>query len=468
MSKKYALLSLVLLLAFALTACGGAQQMTEEPQATQPPMEETVAPTEEPTEMAPMVDPTGQTVTFWAENGWVTGDRGDEMIAIIDEFNATNEWGITVDWVNQGKYADIENAMNAGIQSGDLPNVVAAYTSAMHSWYLLDVMADLNPFINDPNYGLTTEEIDAVYDSALEGAQAPDGAQFAWAISESGNVLAMNSTWAAELGYDSPPTTSAEFKEMACAAQAANNADSDPDNDGTGGLVLYTGTENEMGWLWAFGGTVVDETGEGYTFDTPEMLDTAVYLKDLQDSDCTLTTESYPNPEFASRQALFINTSTAGLYYVISAFTDIGSEDQVVFFPFVGPDGGMAVDAYVQYVGVVKNTPEADLASWLFIKYLTSPEVQARWVIASQYFPTQSTTEPLIADLSTQNVPWAESKDIIAQYGVAEPSLPSWQAVRSAIQDQFNFILDAETTEDIQALLVELDSTAADLVAETQ
>jgi len=465
MSKKYLFFTLVLLLAFVLAACTGGNQMTEEPEPTQPPMDETEEPTEPP---PPMIDPSGQTVTFWAENGWVTGSRGDEMIAIIDEFNATNEWGITVEWVNQGAYADIENAMNAAIQSGDLPTVVSAYTSAMHSWYLLDIMADLNTFINDPNYGLTAEEIDAVYTSAIEGAQAPDGAQFAWAISESGNVMAMNATWAAELGYDSPPTTSAEFKEMACAAQAANYADSDPDNDGTGGLVLYTGTENELGWLWASGGTVVDDTGEGYDFDTPEMLDTAVFLKDLQDSDCTLTTESYPNPEFATRQALFITTSTAGMAYVISAFTDIGSEDVVVFHPFPGPDGGMAADAYVQYVGVVTTTPEADLASWLFIRYLTSPEVQARWNVASKYFPTQSTTEPYLEDFASTDEYWAELKDLIAEYGVAEPSLPSWQAVRSAIRDQFNFILDAETTDDIQALLVELNDIAAELVEETQ
>ena len=464
MSKKHVFLTVVLLLAFVLAACNGADQMTEEPEATEKP-EVTEAPTEPP---PPMIDPSGETITFWAENGWVTGDRGDVMIAIIDEFNANNEWGITVEWVNQGRYADIENAMNAAIQSGDLPNVVGGYTSAMHSWYLLDVVADLNPFINDPNYGLTAEQIGAVYDSTLVGAQAPDGAQFAWAISQSGNVMAMNATWAAELGYDSPPKTSAEFKEIACAAQAANYADSDPDNDGTGGFVLYTGTENELGWLWAFGGTVVDDTGEGYDFNTQEMLDASMFVKDLQDSDCTLTTESYPNPEFATRQAMFITTSSAGLYYVISAFTDIGSEDVVVFHPFPGPDGGMAADAYVQYVGVVKATPEADLASWLFIRYLTSPEVQARWNVASEYFPTQSTTEPLVADYASQNTHWAELKDIIAEYGVAEPSLPSWQAVRSAIRDQYAFILEAETADDITALLVELNEIAAELVEETK
>jgi ABC-type glycerol-3-phosphate transport system substrate-binding protein len=466
MSKKYVFFTLVLLLAFVLAACTGGNQMTEEPEPTQPPMDETEEPTEAP---PPMIDPSGQKVVWWAENGQVTDDRGEEMIAIVDEFNANNEWGITVEWVNQGRYDDIENAMNAGIQSGDIPNLVTAYPNAMSSWYLFDIMADLNTFISDPAYGLTAEQIAAVYESTLLGAQTPDGAQVAWPISQSGNVMAMNATWAAELGYDSPPTTSAEFKEMACAAQAANYADDDPDNDGTGGLVLYAATENVISWLWAFGGTVIDDTGEGYDFNTEEFLAMSTYLKDLQDSDCTLTTESYPNPEFATRQALFINTSSAGMRYVLGAFTDIGSEDEVVFLPFVGPDGGMAADAYVQYVGVVKATPEADLATWLFIRYLTSPEVQARWVVASKYFPTQSTTEPLVADFASTDAQWAALKDIISQYGVAESSLASWQPVRDAIEDDlFPYVLEAETTDDIVDLLVEFNDTAAEIVEETQ
>ncbi len=72
-------------------------------------------------------------------------------------------------------------------------------------------MADLNPFLNDPMYGLTEQELGAVYDAPLNGATADDGARFAWAISQSGNLLAYNATWSADLGFDGPPTTSAEF-----------------------------------------------------------------------------------------------------------------------------------------------------------------------------------------------------------------------------------------------------------------
>ncbi len=74
------------------------------------------------------IDPSGQTVTFW--HVWGTGGPSDGMKAVVDNFNATNEYGITVNAVEQGNYSDLEDAMNAAIQSGDVPSVVVGYTNA--------------------------------------------------------------------------------------------------------------------------------------------------------------------------------------------------------------------------------------------------------------------------------------------------------------------------------------------------
>ena len=42
---------------------------------------------------------------------------GDGLQSLVDEFNATNEYGITVEALNQGNYSDVEDKFNAGIQS---------------------------------------------------------------------------------------------------------------------------------------------------------------------------------------------------------------------------------------------------------------------------------------------------------------------------------------------------------------
>lgn len=149
----------------------------------------------------------------------------------------------------------------------------------------------------------------------------------------------------------------------------------------------------------------------------------------------------------------------------MSAFTDAGSTDEWSFVPFVGPDGGKAIDAYVQYISVVKTNPEQELATWLFLKYLTSPEVQASWISSSAYFPTQGETVPLIADFVAVNPVWATGLEL-GEYGFAEPALASWSSVRRAFRDALDAILAAETEEEIMGILAELQATADELVAE--
>jgi len=415
-------------------------------------------------EEEPMMDLSGTTVTFW--HVWGTGSVNEAMLAIVDDFNANNEYGITVEPLDQGGYSDLEDAMNAAIQSGDLPNIVTAYTNALANWASVDVMADFNEYITDPDYGLTADEQAALFTNAVAGGQLADGVQVGWPISQSANVIYYNDSFAQDLDFAAPPTTPAEFKEQACAAAQFNNDSGDPDLAGTGGLVMYASASNYMSWLYAFGDDGLNETGDGYDFSSDASVATATFLKDLWDSGCTMTTESYPNPEFATRKALFVMSSTAGLPYQIAAFEDAASEDTWTFQPFVG-DAGTAVDGFGQYVGVVNTTPEENLASWLFVKYLTSPEAQATWINGSAYFPTQDTTAPFIQDYIDANPIWSTGLALTDVAGY-EPALASWTSVRRAVGDAFNEILQAESPDAIPEILANLDATAAELVAELE
>ena len=232
-------LMVIVALSLVLAACTPAATPTEAPVV--PPVVPTEAPvaTEAPTEapLMPTVDPTGQTIQFW--HVWGTGLPSEAMLGIVDDFNATNEWGITVEPVDQGSYSTLEDSLNAAIQSGDIPDLVTGYSNAMANWFAVDTVVDLDPYINDPYFGLTADELAVLNPGAINGGKFTDGTQFAWPISQSANVIYYNSGWAQELGFDSAPTNYAEFKEQSCAAQQANTDDDDPDNDGTGGLVMY-------------------------------------------------------------------------------------------------------------------------------------------------------------------------------------------------------------------------------------
>jgi multiple sugar transport system substrate-binding protein len=486
MSKKLSKALLVLAVVFAIMLAGcapvatptsapvqteaPAAQNTEPPTAvmTEAPMAEpTEAPTAEPTEapMMPEIDPTGQTVNFW--HVWGTGQPNETMLGIVDDFNATNEWGITVEAVDQGQYNDLEDAFNAAVQSGDLPDMVTGYTNAMANWYAVDAVVDMSPYVNDSYFGLSPEEQSAFFQGSLEGGKAPDGTLFAFPISQSENVLFYNSGWAKELGFDNPPANYEEFKAQACAATEANANDDNPDNDGTGGLVLYPGASNVASFVFANGGNMLNAAGDGYDFTDQTVVDTAEFMKDLWDSGCAFATESYPNPEFATRKALFTMSSTAGLPYQFAAFdAEDAIKDDWTIAPFPGKDGGESVDLFGQYVAIANTNPERMMATWVFIKYLTSPEVQAKWIQGSAYYPTRSDTLPLIADYGNENATWAYGLTFLDS-GKAEPAWASWTTVRRDVQDAFNAILQG-TPADIPSLLQGLNDQAAQAIQETQ
>lgn len=415
-------------------------------------------------EPEPMLDPSGQTVTFW--HVWGSGDTGEGLTAIVDDFNATNEWGITVEALDQGSYRDLEDAMNASIQSGDLPDIVVGYSNALDTWYSVDVLEDINAFVNDPDYGLTSSDISDFFEGAWNGGVNADGARIGFPHGQSANVMFYNYTWGEELGFSGPPGTWAEFKTQTCAAAAANAADGNPDTDGTGGFVMYTGASEFSTFIFAFGENYIGADGASYDFAKPGIVEVAGYLKELWDEGCAFATESYPNPEFATRKALITMSSTAGYPYQLGAFEaeDAFSDDVWGFIPIPG-DGTKAVDSYVQNSAIVKSNPERSLASWLFLKWFTSPEVNAKWIEASAYHPTRQSTVDYLDSFVAENPLWAEGIDLVP-LGVAEPAWSSWGSVRRSVGDTYSAIIQG--AGDIQTLLEELNVAAADAVAETQ
>ena len=458
----------LLIFTLVLSACAPPPVVEEEPDT-----EEVEEPEDEPemeeaeVEEEEMMDLSGTTVTFWHVYG--EGDpRNEAMLAIVDEFNANNEYGITVEALDQGGYSDVEDKVNAGIQSGDLPQIVQAYTSALNNWDTVDLVVDLNQFIYDETYGLTEEQLADVFPAVLESGLTADGKRLGWPLSQSANAVVYNFTWAKELGFDSPPTTPEEFKEQLCAAAEANLNDDNPDNDGGTGMVWYPSTSNFLSFVHAFGGDVLNDEGTAYEFNTPEVKAAALYINELRDAGCTFETESYPNPEQAQRLALVTLSSTSGLKYYGYAFADASNEDEWGFLPFPGPDGGQGTDAYTQTVGVLKSTPEQELASWLFIKFLTSPENQADWIEASGYLPTMYSVQGMLDDYIAE-VPQYQSTIAIAELGQTEPeTFAAWYSVRRALEDAAAQLYAAADEAEVEAILAELDETAAELVAELE
>jgi ABC-type glycerol-3-phosphate transport system substrate-binding protein len=216
----------------------------------------------------------------------------------------------------------------------------------------------------------------------------------------------------------------------------------------------------------AFGGQAVLDDGVTYDFSSDAAVAAAEYINDLRDSGCTLQTESYPNPEQAQRKTLITQSSSAGIAYYGYAFADEANDDVWGPIPVVGPNGEKVVTSYQQMIGMVNVSPEANLAAWIFLNYLTSPANQASWIEVSGYFPTRVSTEALITDYVAGNEQYAAALELIP-FGVAQPqAAPAFSAVRGEWNDAAAALYAAQSSDEVVSILADFTKTCNDLVAE--
>lgn len=442
--------------------------VVEEPEPTEAPVVE--EPTEEPAPPEPCapategplagVDPRGQTVVWWHQHSGSRQEGLDEMIA---EFNSTNECGITIDAQNQGGYNDIRDKMNAGIATGELPGLVVGYQNDQAFYALAGGLADINPYMNDSYWGLTDADKADFYAAFLQQSVHPafDNMRLGFPPNRSIEIMYYNQTWLEELGFAGPPTTPEEFRTMACAAAEANG-------DGTGGYILRDDASGVAAWTFAFGGDVLSEDGTGYVYNGKATADSLAFLKSMYDDGCAyFFTEGYPNTEFANRRAIFTTGSSSGMPYYRGDTETVAEEKGIepdvwgiAAIPHTTPDP--VVNVYGGDVMIPATNPETQLASWIFVKWYTSPEIQARWAIISGYFATRASSTEFLADYIASNAQYGQAVNLL-QYGAFEPQLISYQSVRDLAQQTFNEVMQGA---DIQTTLDDLTVEANELQAE--
>lgn len=465
MRKLTVMMALVMVAMLVLSGCTAMPTVP----AAEAPAAATEAATEEATAEGAYagVDPTGQTVVWWHNH---SGSREEKLMALLAEFNASNEYGITIDAQNQGSYDDIRDKVNSSIAAGELPAaLLVGYQNDQSFYQLNDILVDLNTLINDPTWGLSAEELADFYPAFLEQSVNPlfDNQRLGFPPNRSMEVLYYNQTWLEELGFSGPPTTPDEFKEMACAAAAANG-------DGTGGYILRDDASAIAAWTFAFGGDVLTEDGKGYVYNGPATVEAMTFLKGMYDEGCAyFFTEGYPNPQFAARKGVFAQGSTSGIPFyagdVAKVAEEAGKEPDVWGVAAIPHTTAEPVqNIYGGDVMIAKTTPEQEVAAWLFVKWFTSPEIQARWAEISGYFPTRASTAEFFSDALKENAPYQQGVALLP-FSAYEPQLISYTAVRDAATAAFNEIMQGA---DIQTTLDNLTTFAneqeATMMAEAQ
>ncbi len=401
-------------------------------------------------------------VALW--HPW-SGETGALVQDLVRKFNLENEWGILAQSTYQGNLDGLNDQVQAALKSGSLPNIVVGTSYQAQSWNANGKLVDLGSLVDDPVWGLTSQEQADFYPVFWE---QDDAAGKRWGVpaQSSGQLLFYNLTWANALGFDKPPLTPVEFRQQACAASKANLQDDDPDNDHTGGWIVSNEYSALLGWIYAFGGEMVAPSGKGYQFDTKAVRDAFTFLRSLYDQGCAWLTESQaPDSDFAARRGLFAAGSVTDLPYQDQAFRQAGNSDRWTVIAFPSPAREPAIDVYGTSFEMFTSPPAEQLASWLFIKWLLTPENQARLAAASSAFPPGASALDSMQAYAGSHPQWSAAAALLPE-AHGEPALESWGTVRWALFDAgtqlFRYYFTVDQVSNLTKLLGE---TAAELNA---
>jgi multiple sugar transport system substrate-binding protein len=465
--KPLILLTLLALVLSMFMACG-TPKPTEVPKTEEPVKTEEPAKTEEPVKTAEPekgyneaiygdlenLDPSGAEVTYWYQH---TGSREELMLEFIDEFNSTNEWGITVVGETAGGYNELYQKIIAGIPANQLPEMAVAYQNQAATYAGQDVLVALDPYVESAKWGYSATELADFFPVAVTADFLPQFAgRYGWPPYKSMEVMYYNEDWLAELGYDGPPESWDEFEEMAC--KASDQAFSGATGDGEPmGYVYSVDASRFATFVFSRGGNIIAPDGSGYAFGDTPGVDALTFWQDLVAKGCAKQqTESYGDQtDFGNGYSLFTISSISGLPYYGQA-VDAGAGFAWSVNPPPHSTAEPRMNIYGASQSIFVSTPEQQLAAWLFNKFLSEPEQQAKWASSTGYFPTRQTAADAMQAYMDENPTYAKAFGFMKlDYGIESP-VAGYDECRSAVSDMLTNVLDGADVVDELAGAVEV------------
>lgn len=434
-----------------------AQNPTPAATATQP------VPTATPEFLVPLDRLEGLTVSF--SYPWV-GELADAMDTLVAEFNQTNPWGILVEGSSAGSSMMLAQLVEEPPEVQSRPQVVIAPSEHLLTWLERDgLIRPLNDLIADPVMGLA-EQQRVNYPLVFWQQDQASGLQAGIPVLRDAPVLYYNQTWAEELGFTAPPATLEAFREQSCAAADAVNHDQFSANNGTGGWIVNTDGLVVYSWLLSFGfGDALSGDPQAFQFNQPAAETTFRFFRSMIDEGCIwFARSSASNEYFANRQALMYTGSLTDLDLQANTQARLQSTDKWTVLPFPNGDRPVTVTSGLS-IGVLKSTPEMELASWLFVRWMSQPVKNAQILAVGGGLPVTDTAAVLVADQIQASPLWGEVIEWVPEMR-SVPTISTWDIARFVLQDAFWQALQSFTrVEDIPGILTQLDATIVEVEA---
>ncbi|MEW6402116.1 MAG: extracellular solute-binding protein [Chloroflexota bacterium] len=349
--------------------------------------------------------------------------------SMVEDFNRTNPYGIKVISSAQINFGNLYENVTQALPREERPDLAIALPEHAQGWDAEGVVADMSIYVQDPVYGFDPADFPSAF---WEQDHAGDR-RAAFPAQRTAQFLLWNKSWAGELGFDSLPALAEDFRQQACRAHQSMRSDSAAENDAMGGWVLDMEPMTAYSWLLAFDGGVLE--GDNYRILTPNNIKAFQFLKKLAEDGCAWQTSGDPLDAFVHRQALFVTASLEDLPEIARSLAAVQNSDEWSVMPFPGETASAFVIYGSSYV-ILSATPEEELASWIFVRWMLEPAQDARRVQATHLFPLRTSTMDLLADYQASHPHWAEAVNLLDE-GDLQPQLGSWRTVKIMLGDGF-------------------------------
>lgn len=374
----------------------------------------------------------------------------------VNEFNGTNQWGIIVNVQSQVNFSNLYETVSASLPTNARPDLVIALPEHAQEWFANGVAIDLNDYVNDATYGVDANDFpDSFWNQDIAG-----DARVGVPAQRTAQFLLWNQTWAEELGFDSAPVSTADFRQQVCRAHDSMLNDAIAQNDALGGWLVNTETMTAYSWILAFDGGVLEENN--YRFMNSNNIDAFRFLRDLSEKNCAWQSASDPIVSFANREALFITANLKDFPSIARAFVTAENRDEWNVLPFPNDDTGVMAVYGSSYV-ILKSNNDKQIATWLFTRWLLDNAQDKRWVEATHLFPLRTSTLGLLTDYEKTHPHWKQAVELIP-HGALQPQLASWRTVKIMLGDGFAHMYRVNTPSgQVAAILAQMENTAKEL-----
>ncbi|MFW5870080.1 MAG: ABC transporter substrate-binding protein [Candidatus Sumerlaeota bacterium] len=405
MLKKIHFALLIVTLATLLAACQGPEQETG------PNKEKQVAREQD-------------SLIFWHV---LTQRNGDLLTEIVEEYNAGNPaMPITLRYA--GNYTDMFRKVRLAVKAGDVPDMIVAYPAMIAEYHAMNAVAPLDPYINDPEIGLSEESLDDIFETVLENCRYPEfGDQYlTFPFTKSVLMMYANTDLIKQAGYTGIPETWEDFMKQCLTLKEM----------GKNGYALSVDASTYDAIVYSLGGTLVDAQTRKTHFDQPEAVQAFRIIQDMVEKGgaVQIDREGYGDrQEFAAGNCGFMIRSSTTRPYLENDIQGAFNWDMSII-----PHGKGATPQTVQFgadIAIMKTSEKRQRAAWEFVKFFSSRETTARWSVGTGYLPVRKSAveTEIVQEFLKENLRNTRALNTLPQ-ARPEPSLRGWQAVRNLIE----------------------------------